>query len=93
MSKLAAGERDAIARLLTFLQRHHAAPPYLGSFPTSFTTANFVTLDYLRPLLVKQARTEVAHLQEDLSHVHDPEARDLVQSLPLVWDGLRELAR
>src|SRR5439155_21841974 len=81
LDKLAAEERDAVARLLLFLQRHHAMPAYLGSFPLSFTTVNFVTLEYLRPLLAQHARQEVAHLEEDLRQAIDPAARELRKDL------------
>jgi rubrerythrin len=79
--KIATEERDGIARLLTFLQRHHARPGYLGSFPASFTSANFVTLDYLRPLLAKNAQAEVEQLEKALSQVNDPEVRQLLKDL------------
>jgi hypothetical protein len=81
LHRQAAEERDGIARLLTFLQRHHAVPPYLGSFPTSFTTANFVSFDYLRPKLLQHARADVTYLENDLCQIHDSEAREVLKDL------------
>ncbi len=81
LRQLADEERDAIAKLMVFLQRQHATPPYLGSFPSSFTTVNFVTLDYLRPLLIKHTRAEIGRLEEDLRLVSDLTATSLLKEL------------
>jgi hypothetical protein len=81
LHRQAAEERDGISRLLVFLQRHHATPPYLGSFPASFTTSNFVSFDYLRPRLLQHARADVTYLENDLCQIHDADARELLKDL------------
>ena len=81
VKRLAFEERDGIGKLLNFLQRQHATPPYLGSFPASFTSMNFVTFDFIRPLLSQHARTEVMHLENDLCQIENPRARELLKDL------------
>jgi hypothetical protein len=80
--KLLASEQLAASTgLMRFLQQQHAAPPFLGSFPSSFTSMNFVTLEYLGPQLVKHTQKETADLERDLRMVSDSAARTLLTEL------------
>ena len=74
-------ERDSTAALVRFLQRRRVTPPYFGAYPMSFTTLNFITLDHLVPLLVDAERKAIAALENDLAHLTDPEARQLIQGM------------
>jgi hypothetical protein len=81
LQKLVAEERQATDDISRFLFRHHLTPPYLGSYPSDFTTINFVSLEHLLPLLTDAERRAVANLERDLSSIGDPVARGLVQKL------------
>ena len=81
LQKLVAEERQATDEVSRFLFRHHLMPPYLGSYPSDFTTINFVSLAHLLPLLSDAERRSVADLERDMSNLGDPEARGLVQKV------------
>ncbi|HEV3262154.1 MAG TPA: hypothetical protein VG013_35205 [Gemmataceae bacterium] len=81
VQKLVAEERQATDDISRFLFRQHLTPPYLGSYPSDFTTINFVSLEHLLPLLTDAERRAVADLERDVSAVGDPAARGLVQKL------------
>jgi hypothetical protein len=78
VAELAREEQEAIGRLIRFLQRHHATPPVLGAFPSSFTTINFISLEHLLPALVKDQQRAVAELQHELGTLPDGEVRHLL---------------
>jgi hypothetical protein len=81
LNKLATEEREALSKLFLFLHKHHAIPGYIGAFPSSFTTLNFVTVEYLRPLIAQQSKAEIARLEADVAQVTDPDARSLLKDL------------
>ncbi len=60
---LAREQNAAVGRLVRFLQRHHATPPLLGSFPSEFTAINFVALVHLMPPLQKDEQQGIAELE------------------------------
>jgi len=68
-------ERDALARLGQFLYRNHAVPPAPSSYPASFTTLNFVSLDLILKRLIPFQEQSLAAVEADLRSVTDPEAR------------------
>jgi hypothetical protein len=72
---LAREERDALTVLTKFLSRRRHTVPYLGAFPMSFTTMNFVSLDYLLPRLTESARQSVAALERDRAALTDADAK------------------
>jgi hypothetical protein len=74
-------EADALAALGRWLTRRRVPLPYLGAFPTGFTTINFLALDYLLPRLRDLQREAVARLERDAHAVTDPEARAQFDSL------------
>jgi hypothetical protein len=74
-------ERDATAEVARCLIRNRVAPPYLGAYPMGFTTYNFVSLDSLVPRLLEYQRQAIANLEGELAHIHDPDARAVVQRL------------
>jgi hypothetical protein len=74
-------ERDAVAELGRFLARRRVPLPYVGPYPTPFTTSNFVSLHHLRPRLLAEERRAIAALEQDMAALRDPEARGLVQKL------------
>jgi hypothetical protein len=74
-------ERDATAELARFLIRQRVTPPYLGAYPMSFTTLNFVSLDSLVPRLIQHQRRGIATLESELGQIRDPDSRALVDQL------------
>ena len=74
-------EADALTALGRWLTRQRVELPYLGAFPTGFTTINFLALDYLLPRLRDHQREAVARLARDAHAVSDVEARARLESL------------
>jgi hypothetical protein len=74
-------EADALTALGRWLTRQRIPLPYLGAFPTAFTTINFLALDYLLPRLRDHQREAVAQLARDAHAVTDPEVRSRLESL------------
>jgi hypothetical protein len=81
LRKLLAEEAGAVAALGRFLFRRHVPVASLGSYPSSFTTMNFLALEYLLPRLIDYERHSIAELERDLAAVADPEARAEVEKL------------
>jgi len=75
---LAREERDAVATLIKFLARRRHTVPYLGAFPMSFTTMNYVTIEYIVPRLADDGRRAIAALEHDRAALADAEAREQV---------------
>jgi rubrerythrin len=53
----------------------------LGTFPTSFTSLSFVSLDHLLPILARNERKELERLQVEVDLLTDLEAKALVQKI------------
>lgn len=81
LQKLIEEEREATAGLGRFLYRQRQTLPYLGAYPSHFTTLNYVALDYLLPKLAEEEREEIAALERDQSELIDPEARAEIDKL------------
>jgi hypothetical protein len=65
-------EVTALGKLLA---RHRMAPPSLGSYPTSFTSINFLALSYILERLIVSERASVSLLEKEIARVVDTEAR------------------
>ncbi len=72
-------ELQAAGALGRFLYQNHAGLPYLGTYPSCFTSLSFVSLDHLLPMLVDEQRRAAAQLEIDLHKLTDAEARAQVQ--------------
>ncbi len=81
LRRLIAAEGRAIAAVGQYLVRHHLPLPYIGSYPSSFTTINFLSLDYLLPRLTAFERQSLAELERDLPRLTDAGARAEVEKL------------
>src|SRR5262249_55418805 len=81
LGQMADEEREAIAALLRYLETYRHTVPYLGSFPASFTTMNFVAVDFLLPRLLMETRQAATRLEYDLTGVTDPEPHRLVEAI------------
>ncbi len=77
---IAAEESDATARLIRHFQKNRLRLPPIESFPSHFTTINFVSLDYLVPKLIAEHKSETAELEGRLRQIEDEDVRVLGQS-------------
>ncbi|HLN33094.1 MAG TPA: hypothetical protein VK395_35515 [Gemmataceae bacterium] len=75
---LAREEGEAAAAIAKFLDQQGYGVPYLGPFPMAFTTINYVSLDYLLPLLVETQRQDLEQMQRALAQVTDAQAREQI---------------
>jgi hypothetical protein len=74
---LAAEDRAEIARFTRWLQKKHERVPLLYSYPSHFTTMNFVSLDYLLPKLLDENARQLVAIEGLLNAMDDEEARAL----------------
>jgi hypothetical protein len=82
LKQMVAEEREAVAALGRFLTRRRAAVGYIGSYPSNFTTINFLGLRHVLTRLVEWEKESVSDLQHDLGRLRgDVEARPLVEKL------------
>lgn len=79
LQQLIAAERAAVVCLGRFLVRQRIPLPYLPSFPSHFTTINFLALDFLLPRLIEHERCSIAALERDLAALKDPAAHAEVE--------------
>lgn len=81
LGKLIEEEQKAVASLSRFLSRRRLPTPFLGTYPSGFTSINFVSLDHLWPMLVTDQQQAAAALERDLGQIRDAEARAEVEKL------------
>jgi hypothetical protein len=74
---LAREERDEVVRFTRLLQKRHLGLPPKGTYPSHFTTINFVSLDYLWPKLIAEHETEIAEIDSMLPQTSDDDIRKL----------------
>jgi tRNA isopentenyl-2-thiomethyl-A-37 hydroxylase MiaE len=93
---MAQEERDAAARFTRFLQKKHIRIRASASFPSHFTTINFVSIEYLLPKLKAEHEREIAEVETRLRPFEDGEIRTLAQGYLDMkrrhFQTLRELA-
>jgi hypothetical protein len=89
---LTEAENEALANLARAMQKRHITLPYLGAYPTSFTTSNFLDINFLLPRLVTNQRQFIAELERDLRFIHDAGMKEQFQAyLELKRRHLQEL--
>jgi hypothetical protein len=81
LRQLAEVEAEAAAELARLLVRHRLSPPYLGAYPTAFTSFNYLAIDRLVPLLADYQRRGIVKLENDLRELTDEEVRAAVRHL------------
>ncbi len=74
-------ERQGVADLMRLLQRRRQPPPYIGNYPTIFTSLSFVSLDHLIPLLATHEREDLHRLEREAAAIADPEVNALLQKI------------
>jgi hypothetical protein len=92
LKRIVDAEREAIAALGQYLTRHRVPVPSANSYPSSFTTLNFLSLQHILPRLIAQQRGSIVALEIDLPAIQDTNARaELTQLLQLKEKHLREM--
>ena len=81
LREIEAEDREATADLGRFLFRRRIPPSYTGSFPSAFTTINFLSLEHLLPRLVESQRKALAVLERDAAAVTDIDAKAELEKL------------
>ncbi len=74
-------EQEGTSNIVKLILKHRARPPYLGAYPMSFTTINYMSLDFLLPYLIAFEKRRLAELDADLLIVADAEAKQLLHEL------------
>jgi hypothetical protein len=74
-------EQKGTAAVVQMLIKNRMRPPYLGAYPMSFTTINYMSLDYLLPLLIDFEKRRIAELEKSHVLVVEEEPKQLLQSL------------
>jgi hypothetical protein len=73
-------ERETLAVLARYLAKNRLAPPYLGAYPSYFTSYNFLALHRLLPLLIEHQKRGVEELQRDAAALNG-ETRQQVEPI------------
>jgi hypothetical protein len=81
LKTLAEEEQEELTGLVRFMATNRVTPPYLGAYPTAFTSMNFTSLDFLLPVLLDAQREGVKQLEADTSGLKDLDARGEVAAL------------
>jgi len=93
LQQLVHEECDEAAGLARHLAKNHLAPPYLGAYPSYFTSYNFLALDKLLPLLVVHQRHGVDALQLDVAAFSGETRHQVEQMLTMKKRHLDELEK
>ncbi len=72
-------EQQGAAAVVQCLVKNRVRPPYLGAYPMSFTTINYMALDYLIPFLVDFEKRRINELERDIAIVTGDDAPRLLQ--------------
>ena len=94
LRQMAEEECHAAEQLAKLLLRHHGRPPFLGAYPMSFTTINFIALDHLLPRLIQFQKDRVRDLEACEKRILHEESRTQVRALlEITRRHLRRLER
>jgi hypothetical protein len=79
LQQLVTEERAGAAALSRFLSKNRLTPPYMGAYPSYFTSYNYLALDKLVPLLIVHQQNSIDALTKDLATLKDGDSRKEVQ--------------
>jgi hypothetical protein len=74
LKEIVSAHNEAVAALGRYLTKLRQPLVYLGSYPSYFTTINFLSLDHILPKVVESERKNVAALERDLAALGDKDA-------------------
>jgi hypothetical protein len=77
VKQLAADEEHSTQGLIRFLRKRRVTPPATGSYPSGFTTINFISFKHLVPMLTEYERSGIATVEKQMGDVADGEVRHL----------------
>src|SRR5205807_2321530 len=60
--EMAKEEEQGAAAIVRLLVANRVRPPYLGAYPMSYTTINYMSLDFLLPHLIDFENRRIAEL-------------------------------
>jgi hypothetical protein len=80
LQQLVVEEREGAAALARYLAKNRLTPPYLGAYPSYFTSYNFLALPRLLVLLIAHQNQGKEELQRDVTALHG-ETRQQVERL------------
>lgn len=75
---LAKEEGEAVTHIARYLQKNRLNPPRFGAYPSVYTNDNFVALDYVVPILLRETKTRVVELEAAIGQVANDDARKLL---------------
>jgi hypothetical protein len=79
--QMADEQRRTAAALAQFLARKRHTVSHLGPYPTSFTTINYASLDYVLTCLLLEERKAIAELEKDRSTLQNAEAEPILDRI------------
>lgn len=71
-------EGHYLVRLIRLLLKLKIGSPPLGAYPQSFTTINFMALDFLMPLLIADQKSRIAEIELLMTQFPEGEVRSLL---------------
>jgi hypothetical protein len=74
-------EQQGVTAVVAYLLKQRKRPPYLGAYPMSFTTINFMSLDFLLPYLIDFEKRRIADLENNFIMVTEDEPKHILKSL------------
>ena len=81
LNRLADEELAALEALAHWMESKNISVPYLGAFPTRFSSFNFVDIRKLLKPLSTEQRKELANLEADAKALPDGDAKKQVEVL------------
>jgi hypothetical protein len=74
-------QKMTVGALAQFLTRKRHTVSHLASYPSSFTTINYASLDYVMRCLLVEERKALAQLEGDRAAISDEEAGAIVDCI------------
>lgn len=82
--RLIRAESAVLIAIGQLLLKHRVTPATHSTFPSSFTSLNFVQVEYLLPRLIETEKSLLAELEQDAAAITCESARDLIERLRAV---------
>jgi hypothetical protein len=93
LQQLVVEERDATGALARYLAKNRLTPPYLGAYPSYFTSYNFLALPRLLVLLIGHQKRGLEGLQRDVAALHNETRQQVERLLEMKKRHLEELEK